>query len=506
MAISRVDDQEVMPAASTLSIDVPAPAGLLPNDWMLHLFGLLNSSATITEPAGLVDRGAASSGTTLNARIRSRIVGSSSSGSMLIGMDAPVGSAWTSAVANYPGIRYTRDFGKDNVWGTDADTLTEPIKYGTGKFIDLPQGAVMHLSWKDDPALLQNWLDDLPTLPANHPGFYLSPWHEPRDEVDAGQFSTATFRSWGETMVSIVNSHPNGYLIRGVGPILTRFDLDEKGANPADYGFTGMTFFGVDCYQSDTSINAYYDTTKMFGYVFNKVTTAFPGIKLMVPEYGLVKQPFDTTGSARASTLTTHVNYLKSRGDVLAVAYFNDTGSIPGVPFSSTSPEADAWRALQAAQTPTEPTQYHWASSLQVKMGGWVGAYRGVDLTSPVAGAAITAGASDTTTVTTPPVNVPANGWLIFGVATRHTPGALGSSVWSSNVGTDVRRAGLATNAGSADISMAVFDSNGPLAAGTGVTRTLTSTLTEGTSVVFAVALRPASSGDIQPVPGIPLF
>lgn len=264
---------------------------------------------------------------------------------MLIGMDAPLGSAWNGVVTDYPGIRYTRDFGKD---GPDADTLTEPTPYGTDKFTNLPAGAVMHLSWKDDTALFQGWLDALPVLPADHPGFYVSPWHEPRDDVDAGTITAAYFRSQGEQLAQIIANHPKRGCIRGNGPILTRFDLDEKGVDPTVYGYAGMTFYGVDCYSQDT--NVYYSTTKMFGTVFDKVTAAYPGIRLLVPEYGMVKTTTDSTGQGRADTIRQHITYLKSRGDVDAVAYFNATGSIPGVPFTSTSPEAAVWRDLQANQ------------------------------------------------------------------------------------------------------------------------------------------------------------
>lgn len=289
--------------------------------------------------------GTADTGETWTIEITS---GGSTTSGMRIGMDAPLGTEWTNAVANYPGISYTRDFGRDNVWGTDADTLTEPTKYGTGKFVALPAGAVMHLSWKDDPNLLTNFLNDLPTLPANHPGFYISPWHEPRDEVSAGDFTTATFRSWGATLSNIKATHPRGSLIKGVGPILTRYDLDDLNTDPTLYGWSGMDFFGIDCYWQGTS--SYPTTAQMFDVAFNKVRTAYPTVRILVPEYGMLRTTADTTGSGRASTITTHINYLKSLGYVDAVAYFNAPGAIPGVEFSSTSPEADAWRALQASQ------------------------------------------------------------------------------------------------------------------------------------------------------------
>ncbi|MEU0078577.1 hypothetical protein ABZY58_11825 [Micromonospora tulbaghiae] len=500
MAITRVGDQEAMPASATGEVDVTAPAGIAAGDLLLHLFAMLHTTATVTEPVtGLTALGQAVSGANLHARVRSKLVGAPT---MLIGVDAARGSAWTSTVSQFPGIRYTRDFGADNVWGSDADTLTEPTKYGTGKFTDLPTNAVMHISWKDDPALLQNWMDDLPDLPPSHPGFFVSPWHEPRDEVDSGQFTTAQFRAWGAQLSAIVAAHPKRYLIRGVGPIMTRFDLDEKNVNPADYGWPTMDFYGVDCYWS-TSTGGYPSTFQMFGKVFDRIHAVYPGIPLIVPEYGVYRQSSDTTGSGRAATLTSHITYLRARGDVLACAYFNEEGSLPGAVMSPTSPEADAWRALLAGQGGTEPATYHWDTNASPKTGAWVGAYRGVDPAAPVVAAQVVAGAAGTSQ-NTPPVTVPDGGWLVYGVATRHTPGAIGATTWSTS-DTATELAELATNSGSSDLTMAVWDA-GPLPAGT-YTRTLTSSQAEGNAVVFALALRPtAGSADTQPVLGLPLF
>ncbi|QLQ38000.1 hypothetical protein [Micromonospora robiginosa] len=154
----------------------------------------------------------------------------------------------------------------------------------------------------------------------------------------------------------------------------------------------------------------------------------------------------------------------------------------------------------------SEPGSYVWTTSATPKLGAWVGAYRGLDVTTPVAAASMVAGVSGTSQ-TTPAVDVPAGGWLVYGVATRHAPGAAGASTWSSSASGEAERAELATNAGSADVTLAVWDSGGPLTAATGVTRTLTSSLSEGNAVVFAIALKPdAAAPAVEPAPGIPIF
>lgn len=163
---------------------------------------------------------------------------------------------------------------------------------------------------------------------------------------------------------------------------------------------------------------------------------------------------------------------------------------------------------LRSRTAAAEPAEYDWQTSATPKQGAWSAAYRGVDPTAPVVAAQMVAGVAGTAQ-TTPPVDVPAGCWLVYGVATRHTPGAAGVASWSSSGASDARRMSMATNAGSADITMAVFDSAGPLPAATGVTRTLTSSMTEQNAVVFAIVLRPAAAPVApftDPTPGMPVF
>jgi hypothetical protein len=161
---------------------------------------------------------------------------------------------------------------------------------------------------------------------------------------------------------------------------------------------------------------------------------------------------------------------------------------------------------LRSRIAASEPSSYAWTTTATPKQGAWAAAYRGLDAATPVSAASMVAGVSGTTQ-TTPAVDVPAGGWLVYGVATRHAPGAVGLSTWSSSASGEAKRAELATNAGSADITLAVWDSGGPLSATTGATRTLTSSISEGNAVVFAVALNPdAASTAAEPMPGVPIF
>lgn len=251
---------------------------------------------------------------------------------MLLGMEGTNGQVTQQIVAEYA-PQYMRNFGAD---GGDADTLPELGNKFTGKWFDAPN-VIMHTSWKDDVSELSTWLNDL-----DRP-IYLSWWHEPHGDV-----APATFRTTCETMVSIINAHVNSALVLGNGPIVTRYHLDEGGGDPTDWGYTGMTFYGIDCYSQDT--NTYWTPQQIFVPAFSKVRAAYPGLKLMVPEYGIVRTSADSTGDGRAATIKSHIRWLRTQDDVLAVAYFNAPGSIPAVPFGVNTPEGQAWKELVAEQ------------------------------------------------------------------------------------------------------------------------------------------------------------
>lgn len=270
-------------------------------------------------------------GSTITPCIFDTVVGSAPPSSpMLLGMDCPTGLEWSAAVTDYPGIKYTRDFGV----GSPTTLSTQ----SQGKWPALPAGATMHVSWKGDVEALNTWLTNL-TVPV-----YISWYHEPE-----GDISATTFRNTCTRMVEIVNAHPKKSLILGNGPILTRFNLDEENVNPADWGYPGMTHYGVDAYQDQPTAASYWLPSKMFDVSFNKILAVYPGIRFWVPEFGITKLNSDSTGSGRAAAIETHVNYLKNRGDVDAAAYFNNQAQFAKYAFTDTSPEGVKYKQLLAA-------------------------------------------------------------------------------------------------------------------------------------------------------------
>lgn len=253
---------------------------------------------------------------------------------LLVGMDAPNGPEFRTAVSQYPGMRYSRDFGVD--FG-DADSLPELTAHGTAKLADMPAGCIPHVSWKDDVEQLTSWLDGL------NQRTYLTWYHEPMGDV-----TPATYRSTGARLSQILAAHPKRTLILGHGPIVTRYWLDEGGGAVTDWGYTGMTHYGIDCYQDTPSAASYWAVSKMFGVAFGKVRAAFPGVRLWVPEYGITRLNTDTTGAGRAQAVRDQVTWLKGQPDVDAVAYFNNMAQFPKYALTVGTPESQAWKDMQA--------------------------------------------------------------------------------------------------------------------------------------------------------------
>ncbi len=246
---------------------------------------------------------------------------------VMVGMSAPAGAPTRQIVAEYPHIRYMRDYGAD----TNGNKLPDLPRLNAGKFVDAPS-AVMHVSWKDSVEELGAWLTGL-----NRP-VYLTWYHEPMGDVPP-----ATYRATASRVSQIVAAHPNRKWVLGHGPIVTRYWLVEGRGNPTDWGYPGMTHYGVDSYSQDTG--SYWPASRMFGTAFGKVRAAYPGIRLLVPEYGLVRTTADTTGTGRARAMTDHVTWLRQQPGVDAVAYWNNW---PQYRLADPSPEATAWRNLQA--------------------------------------------------------------------------------------------------------------------------------------------------------------
>lgn len=231
---------------------------------------------------------------------------------------------FAQTLVDFPGIRYHRDFGAD---GPDSDTLTEPPSHSSTKQTLAPASCVMHVSWKDDPNLLDAWLSAAP--PERR--YWLTWHHEPMGDV-----APATYRASAVRFSEILATHPRRQQVLGHGPIVTRYWLDNAGGNPADWWYPGATLYGGDCY---TGGAAYLTPEEMFGGTAQAARDR--GVPWMVPEWGGERIPSDPTGAGRAAWIRDCADYLREQPDCLAAGWWNFTAWK-----ISTDPERAVYRQI----------------------------------------------------------------------------------------------------------------------------------------------------------------
>jgi len=219
----------------------------------------------------------------------------------------------------------------------------------------------------------------------------------------------------------------------------------------------------------------------------------------------------DDTGGISATSVTSLTLALPTGvadGDMLVALFgiinqtsaITDPASLAAALLATQDAGANTRTRGYARRASAEGTSYQWTLSSAIKNAGWIGAYRGVDAVTPLADWASASSPSGTAHAT-PAVDVPAGGWLISGVISRHAPGAAGVTTWSTSAGGDVQRYTAASNAGTSDVTIAVFDSAAALSAGS-YTRTLTASQTEGQVAVWAFALAAAGGAPTPPAVG----
>lgn len=238
-------------------------------------------------------------------------------------------------VTDFPGIKYMRSFGKDS---NDADTLPELAMPGTEKWLTKPSDCILHCSWKDDVEQLSSFMTAL-VEPV-----YLTWYHEPMGDV-----SPATYQATGARITEIINAHAKKSLILGHGPCVTRFWLDEGGGNPDDWAYPGMTHYMVDTYNGAATEANYKTPEKMFGYWLDLLRTKYPGIRFLVPEWGIVKINSDASGNGRADAIRAQAEYARQQPDLDAVCWFNTTVGV-GQKVAPDDPAGIALKEIMALQ------------------------------------------------------------------------------------------------------------------------------------------------------------
>lgn len=135
----------------------------------------------------------------------------------------------------------------------------------------------------------------------------------------------------------------------------------------------------------------------------------------------------------------------------------------------------------------SESGSYTWTISSAFKNVAAILTYRGLSTSEPVLDFGIVDGATGTAHAT-PSVTSLVDDWLLSIAAARHThTGA--ATTWTSSTGGDAERVEQSSNAGSLDITLAVYDSGEPVTDGAH-TRTLTASQSQSLVVTASVVLR----------------
>jgi len=157
-------------------------------------------------------------------------------------------------------------------------------------------------------ATLASWFE---TAPRDR-DVYWSYYHEPEDNIEAGDFTAADYRAAWQRISTIAQKAQNPKLHATL--ILMCYTLTKySGRSFADYyaGSAYIDVLGWDCYNQSWSKGVYIDPA-----------TQFAGV---LAESAATGKPFaitDTTGAGRAAWLKASAAYLSSQG-ALVVTYFD---------------------------------------------------------------------------------------------------------------------------------------------------------------------------------------
>lgn len=196
------------------------------------------------------------------------------------------------------------------------------------------------------------------------------------------------------------------------------------------------------------------------------------------------------TNPTSATTLTGTWNVTPVNGDLLVavVAAIVQTTITPpsGWTLLATQDSGSALRGwLYSRTAASEPGSNTWTIGSSSKCFLQCAAYSGANPGSLVS--------LSSTGTTTPAVTVPDQGWLVSAAAGRHATTGV-ASTWTVNDAQALELLDFGSSGGSQDIAGAVYDSNRALSSGS-YSRVLTSSQTETTSIAFAVAFGPTSTG-----------
>jgi hypothetical protein len=259
-----------------------------------------------------------------------------------------------SSVLSQPDLATdTADFGRMPIVRVYYPGLPSPNAWTTG----LPEAnhSAVIVSFKALPTTILSGADDAAlrhffnSAPSGHPIYY-SYYHEPEDNIAAGQFRLADYKAAWARVASIANAAHNPSLHSTL--ILMSWDLViASHRHWKDYlpGGGIISTLGWDAYPVGSATNVHPQLTPPDGFMGPAIAASKSvGLPYGFPEFGL------STPQGRPGWLATVGNYIMKSGALFA-AYFNGNDQYPTLRLTDAASIA-VWRGFVAESRSGKPT------------------------------------------------------------------------------------------------------------------------------------------------------
>ena len=239
----------------------------------------------------------------------------------------------------------TSEFGRMSIVRVYYPGLPKSNAWTTG----LPEAnhSAVIVSFKAQPTTILSGADDgvlshfFDTAPTGHPIYY-SYYHEPEDNIAAGQFTLADYKAAWARVVALANAAHNPDLHSIL--ILMNWDLlKASGRNWKDYlpGGGIISTLGWDAYPVGSATNQNPQLTPPTDFMGPAIAASKSvGLPYGFPEFAL------STSVGRPGWLTEVGNYLMSSGALFA-SYFDGNAQFPTERLTDSSGAA-VWRSFVA--------------------------------------------------------------------------------------------------------------------------------------------------------------
>jgi len=259
-----------------------------------------------------------------------------------------------SSVRSLPDLAAdTADFGRMPIVRVYYRGMPSPNAWTTG-LAEANHSAVI-VSFKALPTTILSGADDsalrhfFDSAPSGLPIYY-SYYHEPEDNIAAGQFGLADYKAAWARVVAIADAAHNPDLHSTL--ILMSWDLvNASHRHWKDYlpGGKIISTLGWDAYPVGSATNVHPQLTPASGFMGPAIAASKSvGLPYGFPEFGL------STANDRAAWLTSVGKYIMHSGALFA-SYFNGNDQYPTLQLTD-APSIAVWRGFVAESRSGKPT------------------------------------------------------------------------------------------------------------------------------------------------------